>query len=100
MRGIGPKAKSRRPDVRFRSVNALRHRPGGNTPSAIATRYFCDVCDAEVREGELRVLRLSLEPDVAVGLLELCPSCAGTLARLLNGVELRRAGAGVIAQAL
>jgi hypothetical protein len=45
-------------------------------------------------------LRLSLEPDAEIALLELCPGCARTLARLLNAVELRREGAGIRAQTL
>jgi hypothetical protein len=77
----------------------LREAAKGNRPRAIATRYFCDVCDAEVGAGELRLLRLSLGPDAETALLELCPGCARTLARLLNTVELRREGAGILAQA-
>jgi hypothetical protein len=45
-------------------------------------------------------LRLSLEPDAEIALLELCPACARTLARLLDAVELRREGAGTRAQTL
>ena len=40
----------------------------------MAVKYFCDRCDIEVGEGELRLAELSIPPDPDVS-VELCPSC-------------------------
>ena len=50
----------------------------------MAVRYFCDRCDAEVGQGELRVAELSLppEPDIT---LDLCPACADDVRRHVLG---------------
>jgi hypothetical protein len=41
----------------------------------MAVRYFCDRCDAETGEGELRPAELSIPPDPDIA-LDLCPDCA------------------------
>jgi hypothetical protein len=59
----------------------------------MAVRYFCDRCDNEVREGELRVAELSLppEPDITI---DLCPTCAEHVrSDILGRAEPQRAGA-------
>ena len=50
----------------------------------MAVRYFCDRCNIEVGEGELRVAELSLppEPDIT---LELCSDCADEVRKHLLG---------------
>jgi hypothetical protein len=40
----------------------------------MAVRYFCDRCGRETGEGELRIGRLSIPPDLDVT-IDLCPSC-------------------------
>jgi hypothetical protein len=40
----------------------------------MAVRYFCDRCDAETGEGELRSAELSIPPDADIA-LDLCPAC-------------------------
>jgi hypothetical protein len=42
----------------------------------VAVRYFCDRCERETQEGELRQAELSVPPDPDIS-LDLCPDCAG-----------------------
>jgi hypothetical protein len=40
----------------------------------MAVKYFCDRCGSETGEGELRVGRLSIPPDLDVT-IDLCSTC-------------------------
>jgi hypothetical protein len=40
----------------------------------MAVKYFCDRCGSETQEGELRVGRLSIPPDLDVT-IDLCSTC-------------------------
>jgi hypothetical protein len=41
----------------------------------MAVRYFCDRCERETEEGELRAAELSIPPEPDIS-LDLCPDCA------------------------
>jgi hypothetical protein len=41
----------------------------------MAVRYFCDRCETETQEGELRPAELSIPPEPDIS-LDLCPDCA------------------------
>ena len=52
----------------------------------MATRYFCDRCEAETGPGELRVAELSVPPDPDIS-LELCPDCVQQVRENILGVQ-------------
>jgi hypothetical protein len=52
----------------------------------MATKYFCDRCEAETGPGELRVAELSIPPDPDIS-LELCADCVQQVRANIVGVR-------------